>query len=115
LQALVPNLASDEFEPVNASWEGEPEATPAPQTGFAATLDASSSEEAEVASSFSETATIEVPDLRGRSLRTAIVDLSKLGLQLGAFGSGLVVEQSPAAASRVEPGSKILVKLSRQQ
>ncbi|MBM3801533.1 MAG: PASTA domain-containing protein [Acidimicrobiia bacterium] len=110
----IPDLASDEFEPANASWEGSPEAMLASQTGGTATPDASSSGKVEVAGSFNRAGTIEVPDLHGRSLRMAIVNLSKLGLQLEAFGSGLVVEQSPASASRVEPGSKILVKLSRR-
>ena len=113
LQASIPDLAHDQFEPVNAVWEGESDAPPAPQP--AASSSALPVTETEAAGSFSESATIEVPDLRGRSLRAAIAELSKIGLQLGAFGSGLVVEQSPAPASKVEPGSKVMIKLSRRQ
>jgi len=115
LQASIPDLAHDQFEPVNALWEGESDAPPAPQPGVPAAPAALPVAEPEAAGSFSEAATIEVPDLRGRSMRAAIAELSKLGLQLGAFGSGLVVEQSPAPASKVEPGSKVMIKLSRRQ
>ncbi|HEX2521491.1 MAG TPA: PASTA domain-containing protein, partial [Terriglobia bacterium] len=115
-QASVRDLAQDQFEPVNAVWEGE-SVSPAPQEPAAAPSSDSPLPipETEAAVSISETATIEVPDLRGRSMRAAIAELSKLGLQLGAFGSGLVVEQSPAPSVRVEPGSKVMIKLSRRQ
>jgi cell division protein FtsI (penicillin-binding protein 3) len=115
LRASIPDLAQDQFEPVNALWEGELDAPPAPQAGVLLSPAALPVAEPETAGSFSEAAGIEVPDLRGRSMRAAIAELSKLGLQLGAFGSGLVVEQSPAPASRVEPGSKVVIKLSRRQ
>jgi cell division protein FtsI/penicillin-binding protein 2 len=123
LRNSVPDLAHDKFEPVNAVWEGEsisPSAKEPPMHRPSAeqpTMPASASELPvdEPEASFSEAATIEVPDLRGRSMRAAIAELSKLGLQLGAFGSGLVVEQSPAPATKVEPGSKITIKLSRRQ
>jgi len=115
LQASIPDLAHDQFEPVNALWEGESDAPPAPQPGVLPSSAALPIAEPEAAGSFSEAGTIEVPDLRGRSMRAAIAELSKLGLQLGTFGSGLVVEQSPAPASKVEPGSKVMIKLSRRQ
>ena len=114
LRASIPDLAQDQFEPVNALWEGELDGPPAPQAGVLLSPAALPVAEPEAAGSFSEAADIEVPDLRGRSMRAAIAELSKLGLQLGAFGSGLVVEQSPAPASRVEPGSKVVIKLSRR-
>ena len=114
-QASIRDLAQDQFEPVNAVWEGE---SGAPPTLQPATLPSASPlpvTEPEAAVSISETATVEVPDLRGRSMRAAIAELSKLGLQLGAFGSGLVIEQSPSPSARVEPGSKVMIKLSRRQ
>ena len=114
-QASIRDLAQDQFEPVNAVWEGE---SGAPPTLQPATLPSASPfpvTEPEAAVSISETANVEVPDLRGRSMRAAIAELSKLGLQLGAFGSGLVVEQSPSPSARVEPGSKVMIKLSRRQ
>jgi cell division protein FtsI/penicillin-binding protein 2 len=110
LQSSIPDLAHDQFEPENAAWEGKPAA----RAGAVASSAALPAAEPEAAGSFSEAATIEVPDLRGRSMRTAIAELSKLGLQLSAFGSGIVVEQLPAPASKVEPGSKVMIKLSRQ-
>jgi len=113
LQASIPDLAHDQFEPVNAVWEGETDTPPAPQP--VASSSALPIAETAAEGSFSESGTIEVPDLRGRSIRAAIAELSKIGLQLGAFGSGLVVEQSPAPASKVEPGSKVMIKLSRRQ
>ena len=115
LQTSIPDLAHDQFEPVNVLWEGESGAPPAPQPAVLTSSAALPVAEPEAARSFSEVATIEVPDLRGRSMRAALAELSKLGLQLGAFGSGLVVEQSPAPASKVESGSKVMIKLSRRQ
>ncbi|MCI0423272.1 MAG: transpeptidase family protein [Acidobacteria bacterium] len=114
LQASIPDLAHDQFEPMNANWEGEADETPAAQQEGVPLSPAPPAAEPDAAVSLSEAATIEVPDLRGRSLRTAITEVSKLGLQLGAFGSGLVVEQSPEPASKVEPGSKVMIKLSRR-
>ncbi len=105
LQASIPDLAQDQFEPVNAVWEGESDAPPAPQPAAVPSSSPLPVAEPEAAVSFSESATIEVPDLRGRSMRAAIAELSKLGLQLGAFGSGLVVEQSPAPAC--ESGARV--------
>jgi len=114
LHASIPDLAHDQFEPVNAAWEGEPDAPP-PQSAALPSSSILPGAETEAAGSFSESGTIEVPDLRGKSMRAAIAEISKVGLQLGAFGSGLVVEQSPAPASKVEPGSKVMIKLSRRQ
>jgi membrane peptidoglycan carboxypeptidase len=115
LRTSIPDLAHDPFEPVNAVWEGESDAPTTPQPDALRSSAALPVAEPEPAGSFSDAATIEVPDLRGRSMRAAIAETSKLGLQLGAFGSGLVVEQSPTPTSKVEPGSKVMIKLSRRQ
>jgi membrane peptidoglycan carboxypeptidase len=56
---------------------------------------------------------VEVPDLRGKSLRTVMSELSKLGFQVKAVGSGLVTEQFPSPGTRVIPGSKISIQFSR--
>ena len=108
------DLANDQFEPIESNWEGEVlERQPAE-------LAASPTSIPEIVTTvedptvLSEAASVEVPDFRGKSLRVAMTESSKLGLQLGAFGSGLIVEQSPAPASRVEPGSKVMIKLNRQ-
>jgi cell division protein FtsI (penicillin-binding protein 3) len=57
---------------------------------------------------------VEVPDFLGKSLRSVMSETTKLGLQVNALGSGLVVEQYPSARSRVAPGSKITIKFSRR-
>ena len=57
---------------------------------------------------------VEVPDLRGKSLRMVMSELSKLGLQVKAVGSGLATEQFPAPGTKVVPGSKISIQLSRR-
>jgi len=56
---------------------------------------------------------IEVPDLRGKSLRTVLFELSKLGLQAKANGSGLATDQIPPPGTKVVPGSKISIQLNR--
>jgi len=56
---------------------------------------------------------IKVPDLRGKSLRAVMSELSRLGLQARAVGSGLVTEQFPSPGVNVMPGSKIALQFSR--
>ena len=107
------NLATDEFEPVETNWQGElleAKATTAELNASNQTVEPMN----DLVTRIESAAAIEVPDLLGKSLRSALVETGKLGLQLGAYGSGLVVEQSPAAASKVEPGSRIVLKLSRR-
>lgn len=112
----VTDLTSDQFELLDASWEmddaermEEPKASRL-QSRLPVEVNDKQSESLEL----SDSATIEVPDFRGRSLRTVMLESAKLGLQLGILGSGMVIEQSPAPASKVEPGSKIMIKLNRQ-
>src|SRR5262245_22256105 len=111
----IPDLARDQFEPANALWEEGPDSAAPPQRDVTSPSAPLPAAEMEAAGSFSEAAIVEVPDLRGKSMRTALTEVSKLGLQLGTFGSGLVLEQSPAPSSKVEPGSKVMIKLSRRQ
>jgi cell division protein FtsI (penicillin-binding protein 3) len=113
-QAPMRDLANDQFEPAESDWEGEVlESQPAELAGSPTSLP-EAAVTVEAPAVFSEAVSVEVPDFRGRSLRVAMTESSKLGLQLAAFGSGLIVEQSPAPASRVEPGSKVMIKLSRR-
>jgi cell division protein FtsI/penicillin-binding protein 2 len=56
---------------------------------------------------------VKVPDLSGKSLRTVVSELSALGLQVKAHGSGLVTEQFPSPGTGVIPGSKISIQFSR--
>jgi cell division protein FtsI/penicillin-binding protein 2 len=111
----VLDLTQDQFEPAEANWDGETTEAIQPQSQTAALteFDASTAPLLERAS-LSGVATVEVPDLRGKSLRSVVTETSRLGLLLGAFGSGLVVEQSPPPSSRVEPGAKVMIKLSRR-
>ncbi len=57
---------------------------------------------------------VEVPDVRGKSLRAVLFELSKLGLQVKASGSGLALDQFPAPGTKVVPGSQISIQLSRR-
>jgi cell division protein FtsI (penicillin-binding protein 3) len=57
---------------------------------------------------------VEVPDVRGKSLRMALSELSKLGLQVKASGSGIALDQFPAPGTKVVPGSKISIQLNRR-
>jgi cell division protein FtsI/penicillin-binding protein 2 len=56
---------------------------------------------------------VKVPDLRGKSLRNVVSELSALGLQVKPHGSGVVTEQFPAPGTNVIPGSKISIQFSR--
>lgn len=115
--AAAQDLAQDQFQPVDASWEGEAaESEPASPKEEEVVAPAFNAPEIAPAAAvgFSDVAVVEVPDVRGKSLRIAVAEISKLGLQTGVFGSGLVVEQSPAPSSLVEPGAKVMIKLSRR-
>jgi cell division protein FtsI/penicillin-binding protein 2 len=113
-RASMPDLTSDQFEPIEPSWEGELIERRVPAPVIQDTIQTSVGANPEGSLAFSNAATVEVPDFRGKSLRLVTMESSRLGLQLGAFGSGLVVEQSPTPASKVEPGSKVTIKLSRR-
>jgi membrane peptidoglycan carboxypeptidase len=105
------DLATDQFEPVEANWEGEINESRAAEPQETDFLDSVREPQA---TSMNELDSVEVPDFRGKSLRAVMTESSRLGLQLGIFGSGLVTEQSPAPASRVEAGSKVMIRLSRR-
>jgi hypothetical protein len=57
---------------------------------------------------------VEVPDFSGRSMRGVLVEMSRLGLQLNAVGSGTAVLQLPAPHSRVTKGARVTVQFSRR-
>lgn len=52
-----------------------------------------------------------IPDLAGRSLRDLSAAIGPAGLALRAEGSGVVVEQSPPAGTRLPPGAEVRVTL----
>ena len=56
---------------------------------------------------------IEVPDFKGKSVRTALELAEENQLELSPVGNGLAREQSPAAGSHVAAGSRIVVKFER--
>lgn len=56
---------------------------------------------------------VEVPDFRGKPLRTALVEAESAGIELEVSGSGVAVEQSPVAGSRIPPGGHVSVKFGR--
>jgi cell division protein FtsI (penicillin-binding protein 3) len=54
-----------------------------------------------------------VPSFMGKSLRESIDLARRNGFELEVVGSGVAKEQSPAAGTRVPPGSKIAVRFRR--
>jgi membrane peptidoglycan carboxypeptidase len=54
-----------------------------------------------------------VPDFHGKSLRAALEEAESVGLELEVNGSGVGLEQSPAAGSRIPPGGHVSVHFGR--
>jgi cell division protein FtsI (penicillin-binding protein 3) len=54
-----------------------------------------------------------VPDFHGKSLRIALEEAESAGLELEVNGSGVGLEQSPAAGSRIPPGGHVSVHFGR--
>jgi len=55
-----------------------------------------------------------LPDLRGMSAREALRELARVGLTAKMQGTGIVVEQDPAAGSPFEPGTSCTLVLNRR-
>ena len=55
-----------------------------------------------------------LPDLRGMNARDALRELARLGLTARMLGDGVVIEQTPAAGSLVEPGGSCTLVLNRR-
>lgn len=55
-----------------------------------------------------------LPDLRGLSARDALRELARLGLTARMAGAGVVVEQTPAPGTQIEPGGACLLVLNRR-
>jgi cell division protein FtsI (penicillin-binding protein 3) len=56
---------------------------------------------------------IVVPSFMGKSVRSAVEIAEQSGVDMEAVGSGVAVEQSPAAGSRVAAGTPVTVKFGR--
>jgi len=56
---------------------------------------------------------VTVPDFRGKPLRTALEQAEAAGIELEVSGSGMGMEQSPAAGERIPPGGHVIVKFGR--
>lgn len=56
---------------------------------------------------------VTVPNFSGSAARQVAEQCQKLGLDLNIMGSGLAVEQNPAAGARVPSGTSIWVKMAR--
>ncbi len=56
---------------------------------------------------------IVMPDLRGQSVRDVARACAQLGLQLEAYGEGLVMRQNPAPGAEVEPGQTVYLNFGR--
>ena len=55
-----------------------------------------------------------LPDLRGLSARDALRELARLGLTARMEGAGVVVDQSPAPGTLLEPGGACSLVLNRR-
>ena len=56
---------------------------------------------------------VTVPDFSGWATRRVAQECEKLGLDLNVVGSGLAVEQNPAAGLKVPSGTRIYVRMAR--
>jgi cell division protein FtsI (penicillin-binding protein 3) len=54
-----------------------------------------------------------VPDFHGKSLRVALEEAESAGLELEVNGSGVGLDQAPAAGSRIPPGGHVSVHFGR--
>jgi len=54
-----------------------------------------------------------VPDFHGKSLRVALEEAESAGLELEVDGSGVGLDQAPAAGSRIPPGGHVSVRFGR--
>jgi stage V sporulation protein D (sporulation-specific penicillin-binding protein) len=62
---------------------------------------------------FSEEDAVEVPDLSGQTVRGVTEACSRLGLIPSLLGSGVALEQSPEAGTRVIRGATLTVRFGR--
>jgi cell division protein FtsI (penicillin-binding protein 3) len=53
---------------------------------------------------------VTVPAFAGKSLRQVVVEASAAGLGLRVVGSGLAVQQVPAAGTKVPAGTQVVVQ-----
>ena len=62
---------------------------------------------------FSDEEAVVVPDLAGQTVRGVTEECSRLGLLPSLIGSGVALEQSPEAGTRVARGSRLAVRFGR--
>jgi cell division protein FtsI (penicillin-binding protein 3) len=62
---------------------------------------------------FSDEEAVVVPDLAGQTVRGVTEECSRLGLVPSLIGSGVALEQSPEAGTRVARGSRLAVRFGR--
>jgi cell division protein FtsI (penicillin-binding protein 3) len=56
---------------------------------------------------------VAVPQFHGNGLRTVVENAAHLGLRVQTLGSGLAMEQAPAAGTMVPVGTEIIVRFAR--
>ena len=111
----LPDLSEDQFEPLDFASETERHVSPEVTEPKLPALLTEAQDKLLEDNASEGTGVVIVPDLRGRSLRTAISEVNKLGLSLSPHGSGFVLEQSPGPATRVNPGTRVVVRLNRNK
>jgi hypothetical protein len=55
---------------------------------------------------------VSIPDFSGWATRRVALECEKLGLDLNLVGTGLAVEQNPAAGDRVPSGTRVWVRMA---
>ncbi|MFC6646934.1 penicillin-binding protein [Granulicella cerasi] len=56
---------------------------------------------------------VAVPNFHGKALRNVVEGAGSIGLRVQMLGSGLAVDQAPAAGTMVPPGTEVIVRFAR--
>lgn len=115
--ALVPSAQDSNVQTVAATSKSGPEANNGLQTNAPPSMvqpaSLKSPEQARGTVVLDVAGGVLVPDFRGKSLRTALEEAESAGLELEVNGSGVGLDQSPVAGSRVPPGGHVSVTFGR--
>ncbi|HEY1937729.1 MAG TPA: penicillin-binding protein [Candidatus Angelobacter sp.] len=114
---LVPSAQDSNVRTVAVTSKPGPEANDGPQTDVPPSMvqpaSLKSPEQARGTVVLDVAGGVLVPDFRGKSLRTALEEAESAGLELEVNGSGVGLDQSPVAGSRVPPGGHVSVTFGR--
>jgi len=100
---LDESTSLEDFTPID--FTAQPDPSPAHQN-----TSATEKAKPSVTVALDEGGDIAVPDFRGKTMRDVTEMCLRLGLEPVLVGSGLALDESPAAAARVRRGAKITVR-----